>query len=115
VWLPGVKEEKDSDSAQAFQEAESSLHWKLDPLSLEEKSKLAVVDVVAPDGPVTIDVLGGMMSPNARMVQVRLAGEESVLPAPSVALTRKVCVPIVSALYSLGELQAPQAPESSLH
>jgi methylmalonyl-CoA mutase cobalamin-binding subunit len=115
VCPPGVKEEKDSDSAQAFQEAESSLHSKLELLSLEEKSKLAVVDAVAPEGPATIDVLGGVVSPSARTVQLRLAGEASVLPAASVALTEKVCEPIVSELYSLGELQLLQGPESSLH
>jgi hypothetical protein len=115
VWLPSAKEEKDSDSAHAFQEAESSLHSKLEPFSVEEKSKFAVVAMVVPDGPETIDVLGGVVSPRARTVQVRLAAEASVFPAESVALTWKVCEPTVSELYSLGELQAPQAPESSLH
>jgi hypothetical protein len=115
VWPPGFKEEKDSDSAHVCQEAESSLHWKLEPLSLEEKPKFAVVDIVVPEGPATIEVLGGVVSPSARTVQVRLAGEASVLPAASVALTAKVCEPIVSELYSRGELHVAQEPESSLH
>jgi hypothetical protein len=98
-----------------LQEAESSLHWKLEPLSLEEKLKFAVDDIVVPDGPETIEVLGGVVSPSALMVQLRPAGEASVLPAASVALTEKACEPTVKELYSRGELQALQGPESSLH
>jgi len=48
-------------------------------------------------------------------VQVRLAGVESVLPAESVALTSKVWLPFERPVYSLGEVQAPQEPLSSLH
>ena len=91
------------------------MHSKLEPLSLEEKLKFAVVAIVVPEGPATIDVLGGVVSPSARTVQVRPAAEASALPAASVALTEKVCEPIVSELYSFGELQALQGPESSLH
>jgi hypothetical protein len=74
------------------------LHSKLEPLSEEEKSKFAVVDIVVPDGPERIDVLGGTVSPRARTVQVRLAAEASVFPAESVALTWKVCEPTVNEL-----------------
>jgi len=75
---------------QVLQEAESSLHWKLEPLSVELKSKFAVVDVVVPEGPETIEVSGGVVSPVACTIQLRVAGEVSVLPAPSVAFTEKV-------------------------
>src|SRR5215210_5299980 len=50
------------------------------------------------------------------MVHVRVAGVGSTLPAASVARTSKVCEPVASEVYALGELHAGvQAPPSSLH
>ena len=48
--------------AQATQLAASSLHSKLEPASLEEKAKLAAVDVVLAGGPLSIEVCGGVVS-----------------------------------------------------
>ena len=44
-----------------------------------------------------------------------MAGEASVLPEASFALTEKVCEPTASPLYFFGEVQALKAPPSSLH
>jgi hypothetical protein len=77
---------------QLAQEPESSLHWKVEPLSVAEKPKLAAVDVVVPDGPELIVVSGAVVSAGGASVctvQLRVAGEASVLPAASVALTEK--------------------------
>src|SRR4249919_4196591 len=49
------------------------------------------------------------------IVQVKLAGDASVLPAASVARTWKVCEPWLSPVWLLGELQADQPPPSSWH
>ena len=56
--------------------------------------KLADDDVTVPDGPEPIVVSGGVVSGGGTFtVQVREAGEASVLPAPSVARTSNVCEP----------------------
>jgi hypothetical protein len=47
---------------QALQEPESSLHSKLEPLSVAEKLRLAVVEVVVAAGPELIVVSGGVVS-----------------------------------------------------
>jgi hypothetical protein len=49
------------------------------------------------------------------MVQLRLAGVGSVLPALSLARTSKLWSVAVSEEYCLGELQGLQAPESMRH
>jgi hypothetical protein len=100
------------------QEVESSLHWKVEPFSVAEKPKLAAIEVVVPEGPETIMVLGAVVSAGgggACTVQPRVAADASALPAASVALTEKVCDPRARPLYALGEVQAPQELESSLH
>ena len=77
---------------QAPQEPESSEHWKLEPLSVAEKARLAVVAVVVPEGPELIVVSGGVVSAGgvtACTAQLSVAGDGSVLPAESVALTEK--------------------------
>src|SRR5215210_8627010 len=48
-------------------------------------------------------------------VQVRLAAVGSALPAPSVALTRKVCPPSTSPEYFFGETHVSKAVPSRLH
>jgi hypothetical protein len=77
------------------------LHWKVEPLSVAEKAKLAEVDVVAPEGPELIEVSGAVVSAGgvtACTVQLRVAGEASELSAASVALTEKECRPTPSPL-----------------
>src|SRR4051794_16820158 len=51
----------------------------------------------------------------ASTVQVVVAGVASVLPAASVARTRKVCAPGVSPERTSGDEQAVQAPASRRH
>jgi hypothetical protein len=65
------------------------LHWKLEPGSVEVKPKLAEALFVKALGLLSIFVSGAVVS----TIQVVEAGEASVLPAPSVALTSRVCDP----------------------
>jgi hypothetical protein len=61
-------------------------------LSLELNARPAVVAVVVPEGPELIVVSGAVVSAGgvgACTVQLSVAGEASVLPAASVALTEK--------------------------
>ena len=67
------------------------MHSKVEPASAE-KVKLGLAELVVPEGPVSIEVVGAAVS----IVQVRVAGLGSVLPAPSVARTEKVWEPSVS-------------------
>jgi hypothetical protein len=59
---------------QVLQAEESSEHWNVDPASLEEKPKLAEVELVVPDGPEVIVVAGGVVSTVAWIVQLQVAG-----------------------------------------
>ena len=83
---------------QPLHDPESGLHWKVEPLSLELKLRLAVVEVVVPEGPELIVVSGAAVSAAACTVQLRVAGEASVLPAASVALTEKAWEPMARPL-----------------
>jgi hypothetical protein len=73
--------------------AESSEHWKAEPLSLELKLKLAFLELVVLPGPELIEVLGGVVSAAEVTLQLRVAGEASVLPAASVAVTENAWEP----------------------
>jgi hypothetical protein len=70
----------------------SRRHSKPAPGSVAEKPKSAEPERCVPDGPVSIVVSGGVTSA-ASTVQVRLAGVASMLPAASMARTRKVWLP----------------------
>jgi hypothetical protein len=48
--------------AHGLQAPESNKHWKVEPLSLELKAKLAPLDVVVAAGPELIDVCGAVVS-----------------------------------------------------
>jgi hypothetical protein len=77
------------------------LHWKVEPLSVAEKDRLAEVDVVVSEGPELIEVSGAVVSAGgvtACTVQLRVAGDASWLPATSVAFTEKECKPTASPL-----------------
>jgi hypothetical protein len=77
-----------------LQEPASIRHWNVEPLSLDVNVKLAELDVDVPDGPPVIVVFGAVVSGGGTStVQVRLAGDPSVLPAASVARTENVCDP----------------------
>ena len=90
--------------------AVSSLHSNVEPVSLDEKANEAAAEAVGPLGPEPIVVSGATVS----TVQVRLASLASVLPASSVARTRKVCSPCASPASARGDVQVCQAPASSL-
>ena len=74
---------------QAVQPPPSSRHSKVEPPSVELKEKLGVVPLDGSLGWAVIVVFGAAVS----IVQVKLAGVASVLPAASVARTWKVCEP----------------------
>jgi hypothetical protein len=74
---------------QADHDPPSIRHSKLDPASDEVNEKLAPVAFVGSVGCAVIEVFGGAVS----IVQVKLAGVASVLPAVSVARTSKACAP----------------------
>jgi hypothetical protein len=79
---------------QAVKEPASSLHSKVLPASVAVKLKLALVLLVVAAGLAVIVVSGAVVS----IVQVKLAGVESVLPAGSVAWTWKVWLPTARAV-----------------
>ena len=60
-------------------------------------ANVGVASLVVPVGPDVIDVAGAVVS-GTLTVNVRVAGEASVLPAASVALTPKVWLPAPSEL-----------------
>ena len=76
------------------QPALSRLHSKLEPASLEEKVRVAEVDVVVAAGPPLTEVCGGVVSGggggpiNSSTVQVPTAGVVSTFSAVSIARTK---------------------------
>ena len=95
---------------QVSQAPESSWHSNEPPLS-PVKVNDAVVEATVPLGPPVTVVSGAVVS----TVNVREAGVASALPAASLARTEKVCEPSPSPVRSFGDVQAAQAPASSLH
>jgi hypothetical protein len=86
---------------QAAQAPASMRHWKVEPLSVDVNEKLAELLVDVPDGPPVMFVSGAVVSGGGggtSTVQVRLAGEPSVLPAASRARTSNVCDPFARLL-----------------
>ena len=72
----------------------SSLHSNEEPTS-DENWNDAEPEATVPDGPVAAsDVSGAVVS----TVHVRVGGDASVLPRPSLARTEKVCGPSESPL-----------------
>ena len=77
--------------------APSMEHSKVDPASEEEKLNVALFCFVAPEGPESMVVSGGMVScggGGTSTVKVLEAELASTLPALSFALTSKVCGPL---------------------
>ena len=74
---------------QALKAAPSRLQANVEPDSVAVKLKLADVVVTEPEGPTVIVVSGARLS----IVQLRLAGVASTLPAASAARTWNVCEP----------------------
>src|SRR5919109_1974541 len=112
VWLPSARAEYVLGLEQAANAAPSREHWKVEPGSLEEKSKVAPVAVVSDAGALgPIEVLGGVAS----IVQAYEAGLGSWFPAGSTARAWKVCAPSASPEYVAGFPQAAKAAPSRLH
>jgi hypothetical protein len=88
----------------------SSLHSNVAPASLENVNDW-VVAVVVPLGPPVIVVSGAVVS----IVNVRVAGVASTLPAASRARTENVCVPSASVPSVTGDVQAAKAAPSREH
>src|SRR6266516_7956837 len=86
---------------QAVNEAASSLHWNVEPASVELKANVADVEETVPDGPEVIVVSGGTVS----TVTVTAFEAWEVFPAASVAFAVYVCDP--SATPDSALLHAP--------
>jgi hypothetical protein len=73
----------------------SRRHRKVEPVSVDANWNDAEALETVPDGPELIDVSGGVVSGGGgtSTVQLREAGDESVLPTASVARTSNVCEP----------------------
>jgi hypothetical protein len=92
-WSPRGRSVYSAGEVQAAEAPLSSEHSKVEPSTLDERLKLALVLVVGLAGPDRIVVSGYVGSTT---VQVRPAGVGSTLPFRSTACTRKVWVPRVS-------------------
>src|ERR687896_571145 len=71
----------------------SSEHWNVEPGSLEEKVRVALVLAVSALGPESIVVSGAVVSGGAWIVQLYVAAVPSWFPSPSVARTANVWLP----------------------
>jgi hypothetical protein len=113
VWLPAVSAgEMVCGLVQEDQPPPSIRHWKVEPGSLALNVNDGVVLFDGFGGPESIVVFGAVRS----TVQVKLAGEPSVLPTASVARTSKVWLPSVSAGEIVcGLVQDAQLPPSIRH
>src|SRR6266571_2065552 len=88
VWEPSARPESACGDVHVAYVPVSSWHWKLDPVSLDVKEKLAELDVEGFVGFDVIVVSGATVS----FVQLQLAGVGSGPPA-LIALTENVCDP----------------------
>src|ERR671927_137908 len=93
VWLPSASAAVVCGLVQLLQLPPSTRHSKLEPGSLALKAKLGVVSFDGLAGPESSVVFGAVRS----TAHVRVAGDESVLPAGSIARTSKVWLPSPSA------------------
>ena len=96
---------------------ESTWHSKTELASVAVKAKVGVLSLDVPVGPDVIVVSGAVVSAGgaAATVNERVAGEESVLPAASVARTATECAPSLSVPVVHGLVQSAHAPESTRH
>jgi hypothetical protein len=111
VWEPSARPVSAFGEVHVANVPASSLHWKVDPASLDVNEKLGPCSA---DGFVGCDVIvvsGGPVS----TIQVNVAGVGSALPAASVAFTENVCGPSSRPVSVVGDVQAANAPASSLH
>jgi hypothetical protein len=88
------------------------VHSNVDSGSLEENSNVGVLVIVDPAaGPASIVVCGAVVS----TVNVRVAGDASVFPTPSVAVTVSVCSPSARGVGVYGESHENVPPPSIAH
>lgn len=113
VWEPAERPVYDLGDVHEVHAPLSRRHSNVDG-SFAVNAKVADDEVTVPDGPEVMVMTGGVVSAGGEIVHVRLAGE-LVLLAASVARTSKVCEPLESPVYDLGEVQAPHAPPSRRH
>ena len=111
MWPPSASGPRFSGLAQEPQEPPSRRHWKLEPASFAENSKVGVVSFDGSAGTTEKDESGATVS----TVHVCEAGEASTLPAASMARTSNVWLPSGRSPIVSGLEQAPQAPPSSRH
>src|SRR5215210_7420913 len=111
VCAPSASGAVVSGAEQPLQAPPSTRHSNVVPSSSEEKPNVGVVSFVAPAGPESIVVSGGLLS----TAKTRWAGEASVFPAGSIARTWKVCGPSPSEAVVWAEVQEAQAPLSTRH
>ena len=97
---PAARPVYSAGELQELKVAASSAHSKDAPASLDEKVKLALVLAVELAGPVSTVVSGARS-----IVQEWTAALPSVLPAASVARTRRTWSPSERPLYSAGVVQ----------
>jgi hypothetical protein len=121
VWEPLAKPVYFLGEEQAPKAPPSSWHSKVEFASEEENVNEALFCFTVPEGPESMVVSGGVVSCGGGAVltvQVRVAGVASTLPAPSLALTEKVCEPSARTPCSgtvFGELHEAKAPPSREH
>ncbi len=96
-WVPLTNPVYFLGEEHALKAALSSLHSKVLPASEEEKVNVALFCLMVPEGPESMVVFGGVVSwggGGTSTAKVLEAGVASTLPAPSLALTSKVCDPL---------------------
>ncbi len=111
VYVPSARPvygcgELHADALPVVAPGPSSLHSNVDPASDASNVKVALVTLIVPLGPSSIEVLGAVAS----TVNERVAGDGSSLPAASRALTVKVYAPSARPVYGFGELHADALP-----
>ena len=116
-WLPSARTGVVHGLSHVCAAPKSIWHAKTEPGSVAAKTKVGVLSLVGPSGPEPIVVSGGVMSDAGAevTVNVRVAGDGSVLPAASVARTDTECGPSLSAVVVHGVVQSSHAAESRRH
>ena len=110
VWFASLSEEYVFGVVHADQPPPSRLHSKVDD-SDAPKSNVALADGLTGGGAVGPIVVSGAVTSTTH---VYVAGDASVFPALSVALTEKVCDASLSPAYDCGLVQVVKAAPSRL-
>jgi hypothetical protein len=110
-WAPAARLVYCRGDEQAVKVAPSSEHSNVEPASLAEKEKLALVLDVSAGGAAPIVVSGAAVS----IIHRWTAGVGSTFPDASVAWTRNSWIPSARPTYCRGEAHAAKAAPSSEH